>query len=68
MQNITTAIEGNDLVIRIDLTQSAGLSKSGKNLIIGTSSGNKQVATLNDGRKVTLGLNCYTSLEDGDHA
>lgn len=40
-QNARATVEGHDLIIRIDLSQSLGRSKSGKSDLIATSGGNK---------------------------
>ena len=61
-KNCNVNIEKNHLVVRIDLAEEVGVSKSGKSLILGTTGGNQKVARLGDGREVTLGVNCYTSL------
>ena len=55
MQNVTTKIKGNKLIIEVDITKDFGLSKSGKTIMIASTQGNKVVA---DGG-ITLGLNLY---------
>lgn len=55
MQNVETKIEGNKLVITVDLTKDFGKSKSGKSTIVASTGGN---VTLPDG-KTKLGLNVY---------
>ena len=54
MQNVTHKIEGNELVIRVDLSVNLGPSKSGKTTMIATTNGNTK---LPDG--TTFGLNVY---------
>ena len=39
MKNIRLEIDGDDLVIRLDLRQDHGPSRSGKTLVVGTTSG-----------------------------
>jgi hypothetical protein len=54
-KNVEFQLEGNDLVIRIDLTQKLGTSSSGKSQLIGTTSGNVTVP----GTDIKVGLNVY---------
>lgn len=55
-KNLRYTIEGNELVIRINLDERHGPSASGKTTIVATSSGNQQVP----GTPVIIGLNAYT--------
>jgi hypothetical protein len=55
MENMTLEVNGNELVIKIDLTKDLGLSKSGKTRIIASSRGNAKVP----GTDATIGLNLY---------
>ena len=55
-QNAQYSINGNELVIRIDLSKEFGRSASGKTTIIATSRGNQ---TLPGDTPVTIGLNVY---------
>ena len=56
MQNVEFEVEGDQLVIRIDLGQELGESSSGKSVIIATTGGNVAVP----GREaVKVGLNVY---------
>jgi hypothetical protein len=48
-------VEGSTLTIVIDLSNDAGPSKSGKSLVIATTSGNVDI-----GNGVKLGLNVYS--------
>lgn len=52
--NITASIDGTILTLTIDLSKTLGPSKSGKNAIIATTSGN---VALPDGSRI--GLNVY---------
>jgi hypothetical protein len=54
MKNVKTSIKGNKLTIEVDLDQTQGPSKSGKNQIIATTGGN---VVLDGG--VKLGLNVF---------
>jgi ABC-type polar amino acid transport system ATPase subunit len=56
MQNVAMRVEGNKLVIEVDLTQDLGPSKSGKTTMIATTEGNANVPG-HEGVKV--GLNVY---------
>ncbi len=58
MKNIRTEIKNGELVIKVKLNGNFGLSKSGKNLIIATTSGNADVDGAPD---VKMGLNIYKS-------
>lgn len=56
MRNIETAVKGNILTIKVDLSKEGGLSASGKTVSIGSSKGNKEI----DGADgVYLGINVY---------
>ena len=39
MQNVSYTVENSVLTIHVDLTQTLGLSKSGKTQVVGTTSG-----------------------------
>ena len=55
-ENIQMEIQGETLVIRVDLRQSYGLSSSGKSVLIASTGGNVAVP----GREeVKIGLNVY---------
>jgi len=56
--NVSAEVSGSVLVLRIDLAQRQGPSKSGKSQIIATTAGNYKMA----GPKgdVVVGLNIYT--------
>jgi len=58
--NVETKIEGNKLIIEVDLTKDRGLSSSGKNILIATTSGSKPVP---DKPEVQYGLNVYRKPE-----
>lgn len=55
MQNVTTKVTGNKLVIEVDLSKSFGPSASGKSITVASSKGNQKV----EGTDVILGLNVY---------
>lgn len=56
MKNIEITVEGNNLVIKIDLTKSFGRSSSGKSEIIASTEGNVGI----EGKpKMFIGLNVY---------
>jgi len=54
MKNIKSETKGTVLTLTIDLSKSQGPSKSGKTMIIATSSGNQEIIP-----GVYLGVNCY---------
>ncbi|GHO65722.1 hypothetical protein KSC_046140 [Ktedonobacter sp. SOSP1-52] len=55
-QNIKMEVQGNELVIRVDLNKSFGPSTSGKSIIVASTGGNVAVP----GRdQVKVGVNVY---------
>ncbi|SEB48876.1 hypothetical protein [Terriglobus roseus] len=52
-------IEGNELVIRIQLLPEPTRSKSGKTMLVATSGGNVVTEAMVDGKPITVGLNAY---------
>jgi hypothetical protein len=57
MKNVDMKIEGNVLVVRVDLTRNFGKSKSGKSTIVASTDGN---VSLPGKPEVKIGLNLYT--------
>ena len=55
MKNVEMTLEGNVLVIRVDLTKEFGPSSSGKTTIIASTEGNVSVPD----REEKVGLNVY---------
>ena len=56
MQNVEFQVQGNTLVMTVDLTQVVGESSSGKSIIIASTGGNVAVPGFED---VKVGLNVY---------
>ena len=56
MTNVTTKIDKNILTLTIDLSQDHGPSKSGKTIVIATTSGNVK---LDHPTGAVIGLNVY---------
>jgi len=56
MKNVEITVEGNSLIIKVDLTKEFGPSSSGKNIIIASTEGNQSVPGRED---VKIGLNVY---------
>jgi hypothetical protein len=56
MQNVTMRIDGNKLVIEVDLTKEIGPSSSGKTMLIASTEGNANVPGFEG---VKVGLNVY---------
>ena len=56
-------IENGELVIRIPVENPPRPSKSGKSLIVATSSGNVTTSCMVEGRPVVVGLNAYICKE-----
>ncbi len=57
-QNVEVEIKGNTLVIKVDLRREIGLSRSGKNVLVGTTAG--QIRLENYGKPgYYVGLNVF---------
>ena len=56
MKNVEMSVDGNTLIIKVDLSKEFGPSSSGKTIIIASTEGNQSVPE-KDGVKV--GLNVY---------
>ena len=56
MKNVEMNVEGNTLVIKVDLSQEFGPSSSGKTIIIASTEGNVSVPSMEDKK---VGLNVY---------
>lgn len=56
MQNVTLKVEGNKLIIDVDLSKEIGPSSSGKTTLIASTEGNANVPGHD---RVTLGLNIF---------
>jgi hypothetical protein len=63
MQNVTFELQGDRLVIVVDLRQELGVSSSGKSIIIGTTGGNVVVPGMEE---VKVGLNVYRPQRAGE--
>ncbi len=57
MKNVDMKVEGNILIIRVDLTKEFGASSSGKTTIVASTEGNVSVQD----HDVKVGLNVYIS-------
>uniref|UniRef100_A0A6M3LD54 Uncharacterized protein n=1 Tax=viral metagenome TaxID=1070528 RepID=A0A6M3LD54_9ZZZZ len=55
MKNIETSVNGNILVVTIDLSKRFGLSSTGKSTIIASTEGNQAVVP-----GISMGINVYT--------
>ena len=56
MKNIEAKVQGDKLVITVDLTKNFGLSGSGKSIIIASTEGNVPVP---DREEIKIGINVY---------
>ena len=56
MKNIEMTVEGNMLMIKVDLTKEFGPSSSGKTIIIGTTEGNVSIPGREEAK---VGVNVY---------
>lgn len=60
MKNVDMKVEGDTLVIRVDLTKEFGPSSSGKTIIVASSEGNQTIEYEKPGKGAyKLGLNVY---------
>lgn len=55
MKNVEISVEGDILILKVDLTKEFGPSASGKTIMIGTTEGNQTIP----GREEKVGLNVY---------
>lgn len=56
MKNVEMTVKGNELIIKVDLTKSFGMSGSGKTEIIASTQGNVKI----EGKEgMFVGLNVY---------
>jgi len=60
MKNVELSLDGDILIIRVDLTQTFGPSSSGKTTIIASTEGNISVGPDRDEK---IGLNVYRARE-----
>jgi hypothetical protein len=56
MKNVEMKVDGQKLIITVDLTKTFGKSSSGKTTIVATTAGNVSVPGHDD---IKIGLNCY---------
>ena len=56
MKNIEMSVDGNILIIKVDLTKEFGPSSSGKTIIIASTEGNIAIP---DREEAKVGLNVY---------
>jgi hypothetical protein len=55
MKNVEMSVEGNILIIKVDLSKEYGPSSSGKTIIVASTEGNVSIPD----REEKLGLNVY---------
>ena len=60
MKNIEMNVIGEELIIKVDLSQSFGRSTSGKTIIIASTEGNQSIP---GNEEVKIGLNIYKKAE-----
>jgi hypothetical protein len=58
MQNVSVQLEGNLLVLTVDLDQEVGMSSTGKSILIATTGGDASVAVPGYD-EIKVGLNVY---------
>jgi len=62
VKNIVMRVEGDKLIVEVDLTQEFGPSSSGKSIAIASSEGNVTIPYKED---VKIGLNVYKPVKSG---
>lgn len=60
MKNIEMSVQGQELIIKVDLSQSFGRSTSGKSIIIASTEGNQSIP---GNEEIKIGLNIYKKAE-----
>lgn len=56
---MTARIEGNRLIVEIELSPQPAISKTGKTLVVASSHGNKPTTAQVNGKNIVVGLNAY---------
>ncbi len=56
MKNVAIAVKGNELIIKVDLSENQGLSNSGKTTIIASTEGNPLIEGTDN---IYIGLYVY---------
>ena len=56
-------IEGNELVIRLPMSDKPERSASGKTLVVASTRGNQQTDCVVQGKNVVVGINAYIPLK-----
>lgn len=56
MKNVDMAVQGDTLIIKVDLSKDYGPSSSGKTVIIASTEGNIAIP---DNEEIKIGLNVY---------
>ena len=60
MKNVEMSVQGQELIIKVDLSQSFGRSSSGKSVIIASTEGNQSVP---GNEEIKIGLNINKKAE-----
>ena len=60
MQNVEWKVDGDKLIIEVDLAKEFGPSKSGKTITIASTRGNQKI----EGTNAIIGLNVYKYPDD----
>jgi hypothetical protein len=63
-KNVKMVTKGNVLTITVDLSKEAGLSTSGKNVLIAKTGGNIDVPNPPGGKEIKIGLNVYRPADE----
>jgi len=56
---MTARIDGNKLVVEIEMNQQPAISKTVKTLVVASSHGNKPTQAKVNGKNIVVGLNAY---------
>lgn len=60
MKNVSMLVQGDKLIIEVDITKRFGKSSSGKTIIIASTEGNQSIP---EHEEIKIGLNVYTKDE-----
>ena len=56
-------IEGNKLIVEIEMNKEPETSKTGKTLVVASSHGNKTTQAKVNGKNIVVGLNAYIPIK-----
>jgi hypothetical protein len=60
---VNARIEGNKLIVEIELNKEPEQSKTGKTLVVASTHGNKTTQAKVNGKNIVIGLNAYIPIK-----